>query len=298
MMEMFNELKLEALFAHEIGHIKNGDVGVNTVTAFLAGLIMSFPDFVTWGSLLLGFGKPEDPAPKFFKFMATAISAPPAAILIHLTNPAKRELAADEIAVKLTGDPRTLAKTVEYLENYIPLQPVPGKFNYGHFHLFSTHTQQIRGYLTIFLSLFDTHPGIEDRITNILECSNYLDKNTLNNKYSRVPEFFDLRSWRLAMAVSLISYLSLLLGIIVTITFVIKDFNFLIIGTVAGVYTGVILMVMGITALLSMRKHHSKESIIKGTVFHGLKDKYLSIVRSVLQYSGYIPKTLFGKKRS
>ncbi len=92
MLEIFDELELEALLAHEIGHIKNKDVGLNTVTAFLAGLIMSFPDFVMWGSLLTGFGQPEDPAPRFFKFMATALAAPPAAILIHLTNPVKERI--------------------------------------------------------------------------------------------------------------------------------------------------------------------------------------------------------------
>ena len=254
MLEMFDELELEALLAHEIGHIKNNDVGLNTVTAFLAGLIMSFPDLVMWGSLLLGFGQPEDPAPRFFKFIATALAAPPAAVLIHLTNPAKREFAADEISIKLTGNPRTLAKTLEYLENYIPLQPVTGKFNPGHFHLFSTHTQQIRGYLSIFISLFDTHPGIEDRITHILKYSNNLEKDTLNSKYSRVPGFFDLRSWRLAMAASLISYLSLLFGIIVLITFALKDFNFLVIGIIAGAYIGAVLLLMGTTATFIQKK--------------------------------------------
>ena len=253
MLEMFDELELEALLAHEIGHIKNGDVGLNTVTAFLAGLIMSVPNFAMWGSLLSGFGQPEDPAPRFFKFMATALAAPPAATLIHLTNPSKREYAADETGIKLTGNPRTLAKTLEYLENYIPLQPVSDKFNPGHFHLFSTHTQQIRGYLSIFISLFDTHPGIEDRVTHILNYSNNLEKDTLNSKYSRVPGFFDLRSWRLAMATSLISYLSLLFGIIVIITFALKDFNFLVAGIIAGVYIGAVLLLMGTTASVSRR---------------------------------------------
>ena len=92
MLEMFDELELEALLAHEIGHIKNGDVGLNTVTAFLAGLIMSVPNFAMWGSLLSGFGQPEDPAPRFFKFIATALAAPPAATLIHLTNPSKKRI--------------------------------------------------------------------------------------------------------------------------------------------------------------------------------------------------------------
>ena len=256
MLEMFDEHEMEALLAHEIGHIKNEDVGLNTVTAFLAGLIMSFPNLAMWGSMLSGFGQPEDPAPRFFKFMATALAAPPAAVLIHLTDPEKRELEADQTAIELTGNPQALIKTLEFLENYIPLQPVTGKFNPGHFHLFSTHTQQIRGYLSVFISLFDTHPGIEDRVTQILKNSNQPEKEASSSKYSIVPGFFDLRSWKLAMATSLISYMSLLFGIIVLITFAIKDFNFLLNGIIAGVYIGSVLLLMGSTAVLSRKGYY------------------------------------------
>jgi len=106
--------------------------------------------------------------------------------------------------------------------------------------------------------LFDTHPGIEDRGTHILNYSNNLEKDALNSKYSRVPGFFDLRSWKLAMATSLISYLSLLFGIIVMITFALKDFNFLVAGIIAGVYIGAVLLLMGTIASLSGRGHHLK----------------------------------------
>lgn len=279
MLEMFNEIELEGLLAHEIGHIKNMDVGLNTVTAFLAGLIMSFPNFVMWSSMLLGFGQPEDPAPRFFKFMATAFAAPPAAILIHLTNPAKKEFAADKESIKLTGNPQTLAKTVEFLESYIPLQPVNDRFNPGHFHLFSTHTQQIRGYISIFTSLFDTHPGIEDRVTHILNNSNRPGKDTLNSKYSRVPGFFDLKSWKLAMATSLVSYMSLLFGIIVLITFAIKDFNPLVNGVIAAVYIGAVMLLMGITARLSRRVHHLSKPPSPKKVVLGPKKVFKSFMK-------------------
>jgi Zn-dependent protease with chaperone function len=252
MLEMFNELELKALFAHEIGHIKNNDVGLNTASAFLAGLIMSFPNLAMWCSLLVGFGQPDDPAPKFFKFMATALAAPPAALHVHLTNPAKREFAADKTSIKLTGNPQILAKILENLENYIPLQPVTSKLNPGHFHLFSTHTQQIRGYLSIFISLFDTHPEIEERVVHIFEHSNNLGIDPINRKYS-VPGFFDLVSWKRAMIASLISYFILLLGIIVLVTFALKDFNFLVTGIITGVYIIAMLLLMGATARLSRK---------------------------------------------
>jgi Zn-dependent protease with chaperone function len=276
MLEMFNEIELEGLLAHEIGHIKNKDVILNTITAFLAGLIMSFPNFVMWGSMLFGFGQSEDPAPRFFKFIGTAFAAPPAATLIHLTNPAKREFKADDVSVKLTGNPQILAKTIEYLENYIPLQPVAGNFNPGTFHLFSTHTQQMRGYLSMFISFFDTHPGIEDRITRILKNSTNLEE-ALENKYSRVPGFFDIKSWKFAMAVSLVSYMSLLFGVIVLVTFAIKDFNPLVNGAIAAIYIAAVLLLMGATAKLSRRVHNLNKPSrpIKGKASFAVQRKFL-----------------------
>ncbi|AKB17603.1 M48 family metalloprotease [Methanosarcina sp. WWM596] len=254
MLEIFGELELEALMAHEVGHIKNKDVSKNTFTAFLAGTIMSFPNFAMWCSMLSGFGQPEDPAPKFFRYIVTAIAVPPAALLIHLRNPMKRELEADEVAVNLTENPRVLAKTIEYLENYIPLQPVSTRFNPGHFHLFSTHTQQIRGYLSIFISMFDTHPETGDRVARILNHSTYSKNDNIDNKRSRVPGFFDVKNWRFALGISFVSYMAFLFVIIVGVTFAIKDFNFLVNGGIAAAYTGAVLLLLGATAKLSRRR--------------------------------------------
>ncbi|MDI9395930.1 MAG: M48 family metalloprotease [Euryarchaeota archaeon] len=258
MLKMFDGLELEALLAHEIGHIKNKDVLLNTVTAFLAGTIMSFPNFAMWCSMLTGFGQPEDPAPRFFRYIATAIAVPPAALLIHLRNPVKRELKADEVAVELTKNPHVLAKTLDFLENYIPLQPVSERFNPGHFHLFSTHTQQLRGYLSIFISMFDTHPEIEDRVARILSHSSYSKPEKISNNLSRVPGFFNVKNWRLALGISFISYMALLFVIIVGVTFAIKDFDFLINGGIAAAYTGAVLLLLGAIARLSRRKSNFK----------------------------------------
>ncbi|AKB38016.1 Peptidase M48, Ste24p precursor [Methanosarcina siciliae C2J] len=259
MLKMFDGLELEALLAHEIGHIKNKDVILNTITAFLAGTIMSFPNFAMWCSLLTGVGQQDDPAPKLFRFIATGLAASPAAILVHLTNPSKREFEADEVAVKLTKNPKALAKTLEFLENYISLQPVVNKFNPGHFHLFSTHTQQIRGDHAIFMYMFDTHPETGDRIIRILSCSTCNKNNALNNK-SRVPGFFDSKKWKLAVGASFVSWMMPLCLIIIVIIFVMKDFNPLIIGGITGIYTGGVMVLMGIAAKISRRGDYLKFS--------------------------------------
>ncbi|MCQ1535501.1 M48 family metalloprotease [Methanosarcina sp. KYL-1] len=257
MLKTFDDLNLEVFLAHEIGHIKNRDVSLNTVTALFAGLIMTFPELVMWGSILSGFGQPEDPAPRVFRFIATALAAPPAATLVQLTRPVRREFEADAEGIKITRNPKVLAKNLEFLEQYIPLQPVISKFNPGHFHLFGTHTHLSRGDSYIFISLFDTHPEIGARTAHILSHSSY-PENGIIKKYSRVPGYFDLRSWKLAMASSFVSYMVFLFVIIVVVTFALKDFNFLINGGIAAGYTGAVLMLMGITAKVTIGKYHKK----------------------------------------
>ncbi len=299
MLEMFGELEIEALMAHEIGHIKNKDVGKNTFIALIAGTIMLFPNFTMWCSMLSGFGQPEDPAPRYFRYIGTAIAVPPAALLIHLTNPAKRELEADEVAVKLTKNPQVLAKTIEYLENYIPLQPVSTKFNPGHFHLFSTHTQQIRGYLSIFISLFDTHPETGDRITRILSNSTYIKNENISNKRSRVPGFFDVKNWRLALGISFVTYMAFLFVVIVGVTFLLKDFNFLINIGITAVYTGIVLLLIGATAKLSRRETYFKNpSVIPKRIILNSVQAFKQLMKKCLKSVRFNSNNYIHRKKS
>jgi Zn-dependent protease with chaperone function len=84
MLKTFDNLEMEALIAHEFGHIKCGHIYTNTLVALVAGTIMSFPNFVMSFSTILGFGQPEDPIPRVFEFYATALTAPIAAIIINI----------------------------------------------------------------------------------------------------------------------------------------------------------------------------------------------------------------------
>lgn len=281
MLKMFDGLELEALLAHEIGHIKNKDVILNTITAFLAGTIMSFPNFAMWCSMLLGLGQHEDPAPRLFRFMATGLAAPPAAVLVHLASPAKREFTADETAVKLTKNPQILAKTLEFLENHISLQPAVSKFNPGHFHLFSTHTQQLRGDRAIFTYMFDTHPETEERVMRILSNSTYSKNNALNNKYARVPGFFDLKKWKLAIGVGFVSWMMPLFLIIVLVIFIIKDFNFLVIGGIAGIYSGAVLFLTVITMKISKASYNKSPSSSQKRIISNPKGYFKHYIKRV-----------------
>jgi hypothetical protein len=106
--------------------------------------------------------------------------------------------------------------------------------------------------------MFDTHPETGDRVARILSHSTYSKNENIINNRSRVPGFFDVRNWRLAIGISFVSYMAFLFVVIVGVTFLLKDFNFLVNGGIAAVYTGAVLVLIGTTAKLSTRKTYFK----------------------------------------
>ncbi|MDF1534297.1 MAG: M48 family metalloprotease, partial [Methanosarcinaceae archaeon] len=50
-LDLLDQAEMEVLLAHEIGHIKNGDVPLSTVVALFAGTLASFSTAALWGSL-------------------------------------------------------------------------------------------------------------------------------------------------------------------------------------------------------------------------------------------------------
>ncbi|MBN2488412.1 MAG: M48 family metalloprotease [Methanosarcinaceae archaeon] len=176
-LDMLDRSELEVILAHEIGHIKNGDVPLSTVTALFAGLLASFSTAALWASLLTGFGQEYDPAPRLIRFLAMGLVAPPAAFLVQLAIPKAREYAADEAGVHLTEKPHLLAKTLERIERYAQLQPAE-EFNPGHVHMFVTNPLRVEETYDVHYSLFDTHPDIKDRVNNIMRISSSIESGS------------------------------------------------------------------------------------------------------------------------
>ncbi|MEA1985440.1 MAG: M48 family metalloprotease [Euryarchaeota archaeon] len=168
-MGLFDESELGVMLAREIGHIQNGDVPLNTIVALFAGTIAAFSTAALWGSLLTGFGQDYDPAPRFIRFLAMGLVAPPAALLVQLSVARSREHAADDAALELTGKPRQLVECLARLKHHIDLYPAGA--NPGHAHMFPVNVLRITEWYDTHLSLFDTHPNLESRVDRLLEGS-------------------------------------------------------------------------------------------------------------------------------
>lgn len=168
-LETFDEKEMETLLAHEMGHIKNGDVSLNTTTALFAGILTALSTFAVWITMLTGFGSESDPAPKIVRLLTMGIVAIPASLFVQAMINKDREYRADEVAADLI-DPRTLASTLENMEqntkNY-----TGRKINPGHAHMMPVNPLKVDDIFDVHLSLFDTHPPMDERRKKIIERS-------------------------------------------------------------------------------------------------------------------------------
>jgi heat shock protein HtpX len=140
--------ELEGIIAHELAHIKNRDMLLQTFTATLAGAVSSL------ANLGLFFGASHDdeggnPAAG----LLMALVAPIAAMLIQFAISRQREFKADAVGAQISGKPLALANALLKLESAahtIPMQVSPAAaplaivnplaaFGGGMTKLFSTH---------------------------------------------------------------------------------------------------------------------------------------------------------------
>jgi len=105
-LELLTHEELMGVLAHEIGHIKNRDILIQTIAATLAGVIMFVSDMIKWAAIF-GMGTDEEDGNPFVA-IAMAIVAPFAAMLIQLAISRSREYLADETGAKLCKNLNTL----------------------------------------------------------------------------------------------------------------------------------------------------------------------------------------------
>ncbi len=165
LLEKLNKVELEGVIAHELSHIKNRDVLLQTVVVVLVGVVAIMADLFLRMGMFGGFrsrnSNSKDGALMLVLTLLAAILAPIAATLIQLSISRKREFLADASAGLLTRYPEGLALALEK----IATDPSPMKKannSTAHLFIFSPFKGKRAGnWLT---KLFLTHPPVEQRI--------------------------------------------------------------------------------------------------------------------------------------
>lgn len=169
-LRLLTPTELKGVLAHEMGHIAHRDILIQTVAATLAGAIMIVADMARWGAIL-GAGSSQDSEEGgglgTLGMLVMAILAPFAAMLIQMAISRSREYLADEAGARFSHNPESLARALEKLAYGVqaaPMQASP-----------STEPLFIVNPLTGggLMSLFSTHPPIEDRIARLRAMRSY-----------------------------------------------------------------------------------------------------------------------------
>jgi heat shock protein HtpX len=161
LLNIMDDTELEGVIAHELGHIKNYDMRVNTVAFALVGIISIIADFFLRFSFW-GGDREEGNSQIAAIALVAAIVAPLAATFIQLAISRRREYLADATGALTTRYPEGLASALEKLEK---TGSALRRQNTSTAHMFFANP--LKGHS--FLNLFSTHPPIESRIKALKE---------------------------------------------------------------------------------------------------------------------------------
>lgn len=156
--------ELRGVLAHEMGHILNQDILVQSIAGVLASVIMMLANFMQW-SAIFGMGRSNEEGGgggNALVGLLLALIAPIAASLIQFAISRSREYLADATGARLCGKPLALASALGKLTAYNQRRPMH-EGNQATAHMFIVNP--FSG--SRMASLFSTHPPVEERIARL-----------------------------------------------------------------------------------------------------------------------------------
>ncbi|HAC56587.1 TPA: protease, partial [Candidatus Saccharibacteria bacterium] len=159
-LDLMDDRELEAVMAHEMGHVQNYDIRVMMIVFGLVSAIGLLADVLSRMFLFSGDdNRPSNPIFIVIGIVA-ALLAPVVAVLIQAAVSRQREYLADATGAMTTRDPEALATALEKLG---AAGSALKKQNPSTAHLFFANP--LKG--STFLNAFSTHPPIEQRVERL-----------------------------------------------------------------------------------------------------------------------------------
>ncbi len=166
LLKLLNHQELAGVLAHELGHIKNRDTLIMTITATIAGAIGAVVNIAGF-SALFGNRDGEGGGNPLVNILLMLV-APLAAGLVQFAISRTREYSADRLGAEICGHPLWLASALGKLESASKRVDNPqAEQNPATAHMFIINPLHGRS----MDNLFSTHPNTENRIRALREMS-------------------------------------------------------------------------------------------------------------------------------
>lgn len=164
LLDKLEKPELEGVMAHELSHIQNYDIRLQSITVALVGLIALVSDIFLRSIFRRGRrsrSSGKGAAIVLVIGIVLAILSPLIAKIMHLAISREREYLADASGVLLTRHPEGLARALEKIsQDHEPLEVA----NKATAHLYIENPLRNEGGVQWLNKLFSTHPPIAERI--------------------------------------------------------------------------------------------------------------------------------------
>jgi heat shock protein HtpX len=171
LLQILNKAELEGVIAHELAHVKNKDILLQSVVVVLVGFITMLSDIFIRSTFFGGRDR-DNKAGGIMLIVGIVllILSPIIAMLIQLAISRKREFLADATGALMTRYPDGLASALTKISQHA--QPL-ARANHATAHLFISDPykeQDEEGHakISFFHKLFLTHPPVQERVNALL----------------------------------------------------------------------------------------------------------------------------------
>jgi heat shock protein HtpX len=162
-MKLLTPDELRGVVAHEIGHIANRDILVQSIAGVLATMVMFIANMMKWAAIFGGGRSDEEGGGSGFTGLLLAFLAPIAASLIQFAISRSREYLADATGARICGKPLSLASALGKLGAYSKQIPMrEGSPATAHMFIVNPFAGGIGKF-------FSTPPPLEERIQRLQE---------------------------------------------------------------------------------------------------------------------------------
>jgi heat shock protein HtpX len=153
--KLLSEDELRGVLAHELAHIRNRDILIQTIASAFGSAITYLAYMFMW------FGGDDESPLGMVAALGMVLLAPIAASIIQLSISRQREYAADAGGAEICGNPESLASALLRLEQGAAAMPM--QVNQASEPLYIVKPFSGKG----MANLFSTHPPIEERVRRL-----------------------------------------------------------------------------------------------------------------------------------